>query len=60
MGEIYRRSFIRTNRVFMRPIGRAFANVKMIDERGPYSHQVDLGRSFFLSVESSDNFLALT
>jgi len=33
MGEIYRRSFIRTNRVFMRSIGRPFANVKMIDER---------------------------
>lgn len=40
----------------MRPIGRLFANVKMIDERGPYSRQVDLERSFFLSAEAASIF----
>lgn len=61
VGEIYRWSFIRTNRVFMRPIGRLFANVKMIDDR---RWKIILAsgrfRAIFLPVdESNDNSLLL-
>lgn len=52
MGEIYRGSFIRTNRVFMRPIGHPFDDVKIIDDRSRV-------RSIFLSLRLGDNFIVL-